>query len=477
MKRKLTISFIVLLLIGVLYPFYCNASSYPKGISAEDTKYYLCFGGKLNGWYYGYKTDKPLKYINNQLVATEDNTTIYNISGSNPTILNISSFNWSSGGKVNKGYVLYSTDSGYAEFNYSNYDVGSYQGCFVNKCIPLNIPISDCYIGDEKLIPTPKDGERVINYIQGYDSLKFIWANQKNSDFYSFSVQAIKPSFFGLFESKTFLTSSKTYSEQYIFNIDSPSMDFTYRVFLGSENGEIISDALEDDYTGSLPATGKQYFFKFSSAVKPVVDILGINNNATVLTAPTGVYIQKQNNSKQYIIKVNNNTVYNMTSALNDKYYFNKAVWDLGINTISIYDGINFVKSLTFTYTLTGTGESSIGGSSGGDDNSNPGTDYTPPSVDDSKPVLPSIDDDYSKWVLYYLKSLVYWVSMPFRLLSDVLKDLQKNVVDVLTSFKTTYNSLFGFTKSLFSYLPASVTGVITFGFGLGILLWFFGRK
>lgn len=338
--------------------------------------------------------------------------------------------------------------------------------------INVKQPDVQVYVGDNKLTesdPTSSD-MTYCNTIEGFDSIKMFWVNQSTKN-HNFTLYAIKKGWFGI-TSELKIDDITSYSDNYLYRLSDPNIEYTYKLLIEDESSPCM---VSDGFTGKT----RFFYFKFSSAVKPTVNITGVANGSVVSDAPV-VSVVKANSVKQYQLRVNNNLIYTFSQNANETYTINKDIFNLGDNTVGVYDGITLVKSLKFTLKPSGTGTDGNGSTGGIDDDGigQPREEYQPPAVDDKeKPTAPTTDE-FSKWVLYYLQCIIYWLTLPFKLLANLLKDLCTNIIDFTSQFVTTYEKLMSATKVLFSFIPDTVWYVVKFGFALAIILWFFrGRK
>ena len=318
------------------------------------------------------------------------------------------------------------------------------------------------YVGDNELVESEPDS-RNINYIDGYDSIKMFWINQPRET-HNFSMYAIKSGFLGI-ESTVNIDDVTSYSNEYLYNLTKPNTEYVYKLMVEDESSPYT---VFDGFTGKT----RFYYFKFNSAIKPNVTISGAVNNSTVENAPV-ITVSKENSTKQYDLFVNGRKIYMFTQNAMETYKINPDVFDLGHNTVAVYDGINLVKGLDFIIKPSGSGNDGTGGVIPPNGEDGPLDEYEPPPVDEGRPVPPDVNDEWSQWVLYYLKSILYWVEMPFKLLLNLLKDISKNVIEVCNEMLSMYTSMFDLTKKLFSWLPPKIASTICVGFALAILLWF----
>ncbi len=343
--------------------------------------------------------------------------------------------------------------------NYSVYDY---------TYIPPSPPSVQVSVGDITLTTSSGIEVRNINKIEGYAPINVFWTSQ-GSDYKNVEINAIYKGFAGI-ESTTGITQKTSSADTWSFVLSEPSTDYIYQVLVSDKSSPYI---IYDGFTGNT----RVYYFQFTSAVAPKVEIIGAENNSVLPTFPS-IYVKKANSTKSYVVNVNGDNVYTFGSDISAQYHVDISRFKLGVNTVVVYDGLQMVKSLTFEVSPGGQ-ETTTGGGiyypPNGEDG--PPDGYQPPPVSEGKPEPPSVDDPYSDWIYYYLEIIIYWLELPFKMLVNFLKDLKNNIVDGISIFIASYNGLFASTKSMFSFLPAQVWLVVSFGFSLSIFLWFFKAR
>lgn len=469
MKRRLIIGLIIFVVFLVVYgKVNANAASnyfYPKYVKELNTeKYLIAFVDSTGAAHSIYLSDYPFRVENDRLVATGNyDVMLWNRYTSPPADT----------GSWDKLMNNKPTSDVFGNGSYSNYcstlkcaetNIVGLQG--FEKNIPLNAPISEAYVGE--ILLKARGGEYwhdgYVNNILGYDTIKCNWTKQSETPQYS--LIAIKTGWFGT-KSYSLITSGIAYNNNIELKIEKPSMDLTYALMITDKKGTLCNDM------GINSKNATEYLFAFTQTSKPRIDILGVKDGATYSTEPN-VTVKKSDSNIPYEVSINNKVVYTMSSNLSDTFTFSKKAINLGANLIEVRYNGTLYKSVNFEVKPDGSGTSTGGGTGGiPDDETNPPDTYEPPSVEEGKPTKPAVTDDYSKWIYYYLENILYYIQLPFKMLTKILKDLSKTVLDSSTSFMGTYNKLIAATKTLFSFVPASVWSVVSFGFCLSIILWF----
>lgn len=328
------------------------------------------------------------------------------------------------------------------------------------------LPSLSVYIGDDLMVKA-SSSQNNVNSIEGFTDIRVMWKNQPLVE-KMFKLDIAYSSYWDNLTHTNTVVNIKTLKDEFAYNLGNPKLEsevMYYILYVYNSTG-VFSDPLLGRYD--------KYYFKYTSLIKPTLNITGVVDGSMVYDRPN-IIVSKQNSNKAYKIYINNHEIYNFTNIKNASYSIPQNYYDYGFNSVSVYDGVNLVKSVNFELKYNDTGgETGPWGWGNGEDG--PPDDYQPAPIDDGKPDKPLPEDEYYKWIYYYLQLIVFYLELPFRLLLGLLKDVVKSIIDNINQLKTSYDSMFTASKLLFGFLPSPIVYLICLGMALSLALWFLGN-
>jgi|GEM_PF-4774372 len=371
---------------------------------------------------------------------------------------------------VSEGWTNYSQPSnifgrgGYDDSRwYVNVINGNYSVYDFTYIPPATVEV---FVGDS-LINKASSSQNNLNSIEGFTDIRVLWENQPLAE-KMFKLDIAYSSYWDNLIHNNTVVNIKTKNNEMSYTLGKPKLEnevMYYILYVYNSTG-VFSDPLLGKYD--------KYYFKYTSLTKPTLNITGVVDGSTVYDRPS-VVVSKQNSDKAYKVYINNHEIYNFTSTKNASYSIPQNYYDYGLNSVAVYDSLNLVKSVSFELKYDDVGgETGPWGWGNGEDG--PPDDYQPAPIDDGKPEKPLPDDEYYKWIYYYLQLIIFYLELPFRLLLGLLKDVVKSIVDNINQLKTSYDSMFTASKLLFGFLPSPIVYLICLGMALSLALWFLGN-
>jgi hypothetical protein len=290
------------------------------------------------------------------------------------------------------------------------------------------------------------------------------------------TIQLISPNdttYYNDFPNIQTLTTGYT-SLDFVLSVDTPTEILPIRVLKLVENADcssgtyvIMASDIPYEYGKQMHLTVSEattheilaskdfivYYRKMAS-----VEVMGITEGQSYTSQPNIIF-KKRDYFKPVNLFFNGRVIYRSILPTEDKVYSAYQLEEVaGLNKIELkHDDGTVIK--TYTYTINRT-DGNVPINENPIDNTNPSGDYNPyVDVDPSASLISEApnSDDYADDILgrvrYGFDTLFYWITFPFILLGQFIRELVTGLDEILINI----SSVTSFVSNLFSFLPSEV--------------------